>query len=97
MVVCFRDQALNSPTKGHFVAWVGTYDDLKAGRPGQYRVKLLHHYGKAIGDCGYPGVELLADGTIVTTTYVQYAAGPEKNSVVSVRFKLSETDALLPR
>jgi hypothetical protein len=97
MVVCFRDQALNSPTKGHFVAWVGTYDDLKAGRPGQYRVKLLHHFGKAIGDCGYPGVELLADGTIVTTTYVQYAAGPEKNSVVSVRFKLSETDAPLPR
>ena len=97
MVVCFRDQALNSPTKGHFVAWVGTYDDLKYGRPGQYRIKLLHHYGKSVGDCGYPGVELLPDGTIVTTTYVQYAAGPEKNSVMSVRFKLSETDALLPR
>ena len=97
MVVCFRDQALNSPTKGHFVAWVGTYADLKHGSPGQYRVKLLHHYGKRAGDCGYPGVELLADGTIVATTYVQYAAGPEQNSVVSIRFKLSETDALLPR
>ena len=45
----------------------------------------------------YPGVELLADGIIVATTYVQYAAGPEQNSVVSVRFKLSETDALLKR
>ena len=97
MLVCFRDQALNSPTKGHFVAWVGTYDDLKAGRPGQYRIKLLHHYGKNAGDCGYPGVELLADGTIVATTYVKYAPGPEKNSVISVRFKLSEADALLPR
>jgi hypothetical protein len=39
----------------------------------------------------------LTDGTIVATTYVQYAAGNEQNSVVSVRFKLSETDALLPR
>jgi hypothetical protein len=97
MVVCFRDQALNSPTKGHFVAWVGTYDDLKAGRPGQSRIKLLHHYGKRAGDCGYPGVELLADGTIVATTYVKYTAGPEQNSVVSVRFKLSETDAQLKR
>jgi hypothetical protein len=97
MVVCFRDQALSSPTKGHFVAWVGTYDDLKARRPGQTRIKLLHHYGKRVGDCGYPGVELLADGTIVATTYVQYATGPEQNSVVSVRFKLSETDALLKR
>ena len=64
---------------------------------GQYRVKLLHHHGKRAGDCGYPGVELLADGTVVATTYVQYAAGTEQNSVVSVRFKLSETDALLPR
>jgi hypothetical protein len=97
MVVCFRDQALNSPTRGHFVAWVGTYDDLKSGRPGQYRIKLLHQHGKKIGDCGYPGVELLPDGTIVATTYVKYTAGPEQNSVVSVRFKLSETDALIKR
>jgi hypothetical protein len=97
MVVCFRDQALNSPTRGHFVAWVGTYDDLKNGRPGQYRIKLLHHHGQRLGDCGYPGVELLPDGTIVATTYVKHADGPEQNSVVSVRFKLSETDALLKR
>ena len=97
MVVCFRDQALSSPTRGHFVAWVGTYDDLRNGRPGQYRVKLLHQHGKKIGDCGYPGVELLADGTIAATTYVKYTDGPEQNSVVSVRFKLGETDALLKR
>jgi hypothetical protein len=49
------------------------------------------------GDCGYAGVELLADGTIVATTYVKYAPGPEKNSVVSVRFTLSETDSLRGR
>ncbi len=97
MVVCFRDQALNSPTRGHFVAWVGTYDDLKAGRTGQYRIKLLHQHGKKSWDCGYPGVELLPDGTIVATTYVKYTDGPEQNSVVSVRFKLSETDALILR
>ncbi|MEY4446899.1 MAG: hypothetical protein RL444_2012, partial [Verrucomicrobiota bacterium] len=41
--------------------------------------------------------ELLADGTIVATTYVKYTDGPEQNSVVSVRFKLGETDALLKR
>jgi len=28
---------------------------------------------------------------------VKYADGPEQNSVVSARFKLSETDALLKR
>jgi hypothetical protein len=95
MVVAFRDQALNSPTKGHFVAWVGTYDDLKQGKPGQYRVKLLHNHAERVGDCGYPGMELLPDGTIVATTYVKYASGKEKHSVVSVRFNLATTDALV--
>ncbi|HBJ86467.1 MAG TPA: exo-alpha-sialidase, partial [Verrucomicrobiales bacterium] len=91
----FRDQALNSLTKGHFVAWVGTYDDLKQGKPGQYRVKLLHNHAERVGDCGYPGMELLPDGTIVATTYVKYAPGKEKHSVVSVRFNLATTDALV--
>jgi len=95
MVVAFRDQALNSPTKGHFVAWVGTYDDIKNGKPGQYRIKLLHSYAERAGDCGYPGVELLPDGTIVATTYIKIAPGKEKNSVVSVRFNLKTTDALV--
>ncbi len=90
LVVCFRDTGKDSPTRNHFVAWVGHYEDIVAGRDGQYRIKLLHsHRG---GDCGYPGLELLADGTLVATTYVKYRPGPEKNSVVSVRFTLAETD-----
>lgn len=93
MLVAFRDQALGSPTKGHFVAWVGTYDDIKNGKPGQYRVKLLH--SNAGGDCGYPGMELLPDDTIVATTYVKYEPGVNKHSVVSVRFHLKTTDALV--
>lgn len=92
LVVCFRDMAPNSPTRGHFVAWVGTYEDIVRGRPGQYRIKLLHSY--AGGDCGYPGLELLPDGTLVATTYIKYDDGPDKHSVVSVRFRLDETDAL---
>lgn len=95
MVVAFRDQALNSPTKGHFVAWVGTYDDIKNNKPGQYRIKLLHSHAERVGDCGYPGMELLPDGTIVATTYIKLAPGKEKNSVVSVRFDLKTTDALV--
>lgn len=91
-VVAFRDKAIGSPTFNHFVAWVGTYDDIRGNRPGQYRVKLLHSH--AGGDCGYPGVELLPDNTIVATTYVKYRAGAAKHSVVSTRFKLAETDAL---
>lgn len=97
IVIAFRDQALGSPTRGHFVAWVGKYEDIRKAQPGQYRIKLLHSNAKRVGDCGYAGVELLQDGTIVATTYVQYRPGAEKNSVVSTRFKLSESDVLLSR
>jgi len=27
LVIVFRDQAIDSPTRGHFIAWVGTYED----------------------------------------------------------------------
>ena len=86
LVVCFRDMGRASPTKTHFVAWVGRYEDIVAGRDGQYRIKLLHSH--AGSDCGYPGLELLPDGTFVATTYIKYRPGPEKHSVVSTRFKL---------
>ncbi len=90
LVICFRDTTLLSPTKGDFVAWVGTYDDIVHLRQGQYRARLLRSPKK--GDLGYPGVEVLPDGTVVATTYAVLEPG-EKNSVVSVRFKLSELDA----
>lgn len=90
IVVPFRDMAKGSPTYGDFVAWVGTYDDIVNLREGQYRIRLLNSPKKV--DLGYPGLELLPDGTLVATTYAVLAPG-EKNSVVSVRFKLDEIDA----
>ncbi len=95
LVIAFRDKAIGSSTHNHFVAWVGTYDDIRKGRPGQYRIKLLHSH--AGGDCGYPGMELLSDGTIVATTYVKYRPGNERHSVISTRFKLKETDSLVAK
>jgi len=91
LVVVFRDVAQPCPPRGHFVAWVGRYEDIIKGREGQYRIKLMHHYGRA-GDCGYPGLELLPDGTFAATTYIKHKPGPERHSVVSVRFKLDEID-----
>lgn len=90
LVIVFRDTEKGSPTRDHFVAWIGDYDTILQQGKGQYRIKLLHSYKGA--DCGYPGLELLPDGTFAATTYIKYRPGPEKNSVVSVRFKLSETD-----
>jgi hypothetical protein len=95
LIIAFRDRALNSPTYGHFVAWVGAYKDIKKGLPGQYRIKLLHSYAGA--DCGYPGMEILPDGTIVATTYIKYRPGKRKHSLVSTRFKIEEMDSLYVR
>lgn len=87
-VIAFRDRAIGSSTYGHFVAWVGTYDDIRNGRSGQFRIKLLHSHAK--WDCGYPGMEVLPDGTIIATTYVKYWDDERRHSVVSTRFKLDE-------
>lgn len=95
LFVGFRDQppiGVDSPTAGDWVGWVGTYDDLTLGRPGQYRVRLKDNHHAS--DCGYPGVEVLPDGTFVTTTYGHWTAG-ESPYVLSVRFTLPALDARL--
>lgn len=89
LVIVGRDTAAKSPTRGHFVAWVGTYEDLVKGRQGQYRVKLLPHHGG--GSAEYPSLERLPDGTLVATNSVRYRPG-ENYSVVSTRFRLEELD-----
>ena len=63
LLVSFRDMTHESPTKGDWVAWVGTFDDIVEGREGQYRVRLMDNTEGA--DCAYPGVEVLPDGTFV--------------------------------
>jgi hypothetical protein len=67
---------------------VGTYDDIKNRRPGQFRVKLLHSH--AGGDCGYPGIQVLPDGSIFALTYIKYQSGENKHSIIGVRFKLTK-------
>lgn len=93
LVAVFRDMAPGSPTKGHFVLWVGTYRDLVTGLSGQYRVKLMHNYAGT--DCGYPGLELLPDGSFVATTYIKYRPGKAKHSVVSTSFRIEDFDKML--
>ena len=90
LFITFRDMAHESETKGDWVGWVGTYDDIVAGREGQYRVRLMDN--KNSWDSTYPGLELLPDGTFVTTTYGHWTGG-EEPYIVSVRFTLEELDS----
>jgi hypothetical protein len=90
LFISFRDMAYESPTRGDWAGWVGTYEDIVQGREGQYRVRLMDNLEGT--DCGYPGVEVLPDGTFVTTTYGHWIQG-EQPFIVSVRFTLKELDA----
>jgi hypothetical protein len=80
-----------SPTMGDWVAWVGTYKDLKEGREGQYRIRLKDNTRGS--DCAYPALELLPDGTIVATTYGYWEQG-EEPYILCVRFKMNEIDEM---
>ena len=91
LFISFRDTTHETPTKGDWVAWVGTYEDIVKGREGQFRVRLMDNKNR--WDCAYPPVEILPDDTIVTTTYGHWTAG-EMPYIVSVRLKLSELDAM---
>ena len=101
ILISFRDQTHESPTWGDWVAWVGTWDDIVNLHEGQYRIRLKDNKygpGKVIrnGDCAYPAVEILPDSTFVVTTYGHWIEN-EQPYILSVRFKLSETDSLSGR
>lgn len=93
LFISFRDRTpgSNSPTEGDWVGWIGTYQDIVLGREGQYRVRLLDN--RKDWDCAYPGVEVLPDGTFVTTTYGHWMEG-KSPYIVSVRFTLEEIDRI---
>jgi hypothetical protein len=92
IVVTFRDMTHKTPTRGDFVGWVGTYEDIINGWEGQYRLRLLDNKGNP-GDTGYAGLEVLADGTFVSTTYCVMEKG-EQPLVVSLRFTIDDIDKI---
>lgn len=90
------------------VAWVGTYEDLKEGREGQYRIKLAHTYFSgqlapqtaANADTGYCGNVVTQDDTVVITVYgcfspdSQTDSGALRTYIISKRFSLEDIDKL---
>ena len=107
----FKDYQRGWISEG-YVAWVGTYEDLKEGREGQYRIKIAHIYDEgqtapvyyANADTGYCGNVVLSDGTVVTCSYGKFSAdekqekGKElKTSICSKRINLKDTDELIER
>ncbi|MCE5325662.1 MAG: glycoside hydrolase [Planctomycetaceae bacterium] len=94
LLIGFRDTCHNSPTWGDWCGWVGTYDDIAAGREGQYRIRFKDNL--LSGDCAYPALELLPDGTVVTMTYGHWDFEEIRvASILSLRFKIEQVEAIL--
>lgn len=97
LVIVFRGRYANGnaipPTDGDCTGWVGTYEDLVKGRPGQYVLRLLDNLKGH--DTTYPGVVVLPDkkGTFVVTTYGTWEQG-EAPYILATRFSLEELDAI---
>ena len=74
-----------------WIAWVGTYDDLKNGREGDYRIKVAHTYlpdqkepcVTANADTGYCGNVVLPDGTVVTSSYGIFSTEEKESGTYS--------------
>lgn len=96
LFVTFRDRETSSPWYGDWVGWLGRYEDLRRGGrspwAGEARVRLMDNTYAA--DTAYPGLELLPDGTFVSTTYGHFTPG-EEPWVASLRFNAGELDAAM--
>ena len=79
------------PHEGDWAAWVGRYEDIIQGKPGQYVIKLGDN--KKGWDTSYPGVEILNDGNILTTTYGHWLEN-QAPYIISVRINSKELDEL---
>ena len=87
LFISFRDTAPDSPTQGDWVAWVGRYEDIFSGKVGEFRIRIKDN--KHEWDCAYPGVEILSDGYIVTTTYGHWEDN-KSPYILSVRIDLQD-------
>lgn len=94
IAVTFRDMGLESETAGDWVMWIGTDEDLRNQTEGQYKFRLKkNHPTHWIGDCGYPGLQVLPDDTLVAITYGhwrEWENGKNQPYILEVRLNLKE-------
>ncbi len=106
-----RDKSRGWISEG-LIAWVGTYDDLKSGAEGQYRIKLAHIYDEgqkkpeyyADADTGYCGNVVMPDGTVMICSYGKFCPDKKtsdgksrKTIICAKRLRLSDLDKLVDR
>lgn len=95
ILIAFREQLPQSGfPRLSFGAWLGAYDDIKNGKPGQYFILLSKSTTKTMRgwvDGYYSGLHQLPDGTIVATTY-ETIEGDKACSITVHRFRIEDIE-----
>ncbi|MDO5552674.1 MAG: sialidase family protein [Planctomycetia bacterium] len=103
LIVLFRQMSLpinGTPFSGDWVAWVGSYSDLVHQSEGDFVIRLKDNFGGDFSfpptgvvarevDCGYCGVVVQKDGTVVATTYGCWDK-EKKHYILTVRIPMGE-------
>lgn len=87
LFVSLRDRCKGSDTFCDWVAWVGSYEDMVNGGEGDCRILMKKNYDAF--DCAYPALEMLADGTLLATTYGGWEPGVQQY-ILSLRLNAKE-------
>ena len=96
IAVTFRDYHPNSDTRGDWMLWIGTDEDLYGGREGEYVFRLKDNLPNDFGwdaDCAYAGFHVLEDGTLVLISYGHWEAG-EPAFILAIHLHPDEFDAV---
>ncbi len=93
LALAFIDGHSSSPTCGDFVFWVGTHDDLLAGREGQWTARLFPAPLRVGATLEIVGLKRLSDGSFATAV-VELFEGERR--VSAMVFSLAELEARLP-
>ncbi len=98
LIFTFRDMTQPKENdKLYFGCWIGTYDDIKNGKAGQYRVLLsetkLRKDKRWKRDGYYQSMHLLPDNTIVAITY-ESIKDFTSSSITCHRFKIEDIEKL---
>jgi len=94
LFISFREMSVQpneTPFKGDWMAWVGTFEDIEKGKEGQYRIRIMDN--KRGTDSTYPGIVILPDGMIVATTYGHWTEN-EPPYIMTVRIDPKNNDAM---
>ena len=95
LFISFREMSVKpneTAFKGDWVTWIGTFEDIEKGREGQYRIRMMEN--KYRTDSTYPGIVVLPDGIVVSTTYGHWTEN-EQPYIMTVRIDLKEIDAMI--